>query len=32
MNDYAVPYERRKKIKYKAYKRGGKYRSVKLKK
>lgn len=30
--DYGVAHDRRKKIKYKAYKKGGKYRSVKLKK
>ena len=30
--DYGVAQDRRKKMKYKSYKKGGKYRSVKLKK
>lgn len=31
MSEYEAPYDRRKKQKYKSYKKGGKYRSVKLK-
>lgn len=32
MSEYLIPYDRKKKLRYKSYKKGGKYRTIKLKK